>query len=131
MVVWLIAWVVLQIRWKWREIESRRVNAVTWILVALSLLLTFARLESFHDVDAAVLASLPRRNAMPPSMRLLWAALLACGPGLKMQWTAGVPRSLLCGWERPREALLLARAGDAHRRESQVVTAEQDRDRRR
>jgi hypothetical protein len=40
-VVWLIAWAVLHSRWKWRQIESQRVLTVTFILIALGLLLTF------------------------------------------------------------------------------------------
>ena len=40
-VAWLIAWAVLHTRWKWREIESQRVHAVTLLLIALGLLLTF------------------------------------------------------------------------------------------
>lgn len=39
--VWLIAWAVLHRRWKWRHIESRRLQAVTLLLIALGLLLTF------------------------------------------------------------------------------------------
>ena len=40
-VVWLIAWAVLHNRWKWRQIESQRVHAVTFLLIALGLLLAF------------------------------------------------------------------------------------------
>jgi multisubunit Na+/H+ antiporter MnhG subunit len=40
-VIWLLAWFVLHKRWKLREIESRGVHTVTFILIALGLLLTF------------------------------------------------------------------------------------------
>jgi len=39
--VWLISWAALHSRWKWRQIESRRVQAVTLLLIGLGLLLTF------------------------------------------------------------------------------------------
>ena len=40
-VVWLIAWVVLHIRWKARQIQSRRVWAITLVLIGLGILGTF------------------------------------------------------------------------------------------
>jgi len=40
-VIWLIGWAVLHSRWKGRQIESRRVHAVTLILIGLGVLLTF------------------------------------------------------------------------------------------
>ena len=38
---WLIAWFVLHFRWKGRQIESRRVWAVTVVLIGLGILATF------------------------------------------------------------------------------------------
>ncbi len=40
-VIWLIGWAVLHSRWKHRQIEARRVHAITLILIALGVLLTF------------------------------------------------------------------------------------------
>lgn len=40
-VIWLIAWGVLHSRWKSREMEPQRVQAVTLLLIGLGLLLTF------------------------------------------------------------------------------------------
>jgi hypothetical protein len=40
-VAWLIAWGLLHRRWKNRQIESRRVYAVTLVLVGLGILATF------------------------------------------------------------------------------------------
>ena len=40
-VIWLIAWGVLHSRWKSRQIEARRVQAVALLLTGLGLLLTF------------------------------------------------------------------------------------------
>jgi len=40
-VAWLIAWGLLHSRWKNRQIESRRVCAVTLVLVGLGILATF------------------------------------------------------------------------------------------
>ena len=40
-VVWLIAWAVLHWRWKEREVQPGRAFAITLILIALGVLLTF------------------------------------------------------------------------------------------
>ena len=40
-VVWVIGWAVLHRRWKGRQIESRRVHAVTMLLIGLGVFLTF------------------------------------------------------------------------------------------
>lgn len=40
-VIWLIAWRVLHLRWKHRAIEPRRVERVTLALIAAALVLTF------------------------------------------------------------------------------------------
>jgi hypothetical protein len=40
-VVWLIAWAVLHLRWRDRHVASRRVCAATLILVGLGILATF------------------------------------------------------------------------------------------
>jgi len=40
-VIWLIGWAVLHRRWKGRQVESRRVRAITLILIGLGVLLTF------------------------------------------------------------------------------------------
>ena len=40
-VAWLIAWFVLHRRWKGRQIESRRVHLLTFVLIGLGLLATF------------------------------------------------------------------------------------------
>jgi len=40
-VIWLIGWAVLHRRWKRRQVELRRVRAVTLILIGLGVLLTF------------------------------------------------------------------------------------------
>ena len=39
--IWVIGWAVLHSRWKGRQIESRRVHAVTMLLIGLGVLLTF------------------------------------------------------------------------------------------
>jgi hypothetical protein len=39
--VWLVAWAILNARWRGRNVAASRVNAVTFILLGLSLLLTF------------------------------------------------------------------------------------------
>jgi hypothetical protein len=39
--VWLIAWAILNARWRGRNVAVARVNAVAFILLGLSLLLTF------------------------------------------------------------------------------------------
>ena len=40
-VVWVIGWAVLHRRWKGRQIESRRVHAVTMLLIGLGVFLSF------------------------------------------------------------------------------------------
>lgn len=40
-VTWLIAWFVLHSRWKGRQIESRRVHVITFVLIGLGILGTF------------------------------------------------------------------------------------------
>jgi hypothetical protein len=40
-VIWLIGWAVLHSRWKNRQIESRRVHALSLILIGLGIVLTF------------------------------------------------------------------------------------------
>ena len=40
-VVWLAAWAVLHWRWSWRNVEVGRVTIAAFILLFLSLLLTF------------------------------------------------------------------------------------------
>ena len=40
-VIWLIGWAALHSRWKRRQIDSRRVQAVALILISLGVLLTF------------------------------------------------------------------------------------------
>jgi hypothetical protein len=40
-VVWLAAWALLHRRWSWRNVEARRVTVAAFILLFLSLLLTF------------------------------------------------------------------------------------------
>lgn len=40
-VIWLIVWAVLHIRWKDRQIESRGVRILSWILIGLGIVLTF------------------------------------------------------------------------------------------
>lgn len=40
-VVWLLAWGLLEIRWRQREVNLRRVGAAAMALLLLSLLLTF------------------------------------------------------------------------------------------
>ncbi len=39
--IWLIAWAVLHHRWKDRQVEARRVHAVTLLLIGLGILMTF------------------------------------------------------------------------------------------
>lgn len=39
--IWVIGWAVLHRRWKGRQIESRRVHALTMLLIGLGVLLTF------------------------------------------------------------------------------------------
>lgn len=39
--LWVIGWAVLHRRWKGRQVESRRVRAVTMLLIGLGVLLTF------------------------------------------------------------------------------------------
>jgi len=39
--IWLIGWAVLHRRWKGRQIEPRRVNTATVLLIGLGVLLTF------------------------------------------------------------------------------------------
>jgi len=39
--LWLVAWVILNARWRGRSVAAARVNAVAFILLGLSLLLTF------------------------------------------------------------------------------------------
>jgi hypothetical protein len=43
-VVWLIAWAFLDWRWRRRTVALRRTNAVAFLLLGLSLLLTFPSL---------------------------------------------------------------------------------------
>lgn len=38
---WLIAWVALHMRWRGRELESRRVRTITLLLTAVGVLLSF------------------------------------------------------------------------------------------
>jgi hypothetical protein len=40
-VVWLAVWALLHRRWSWRNVEIGRVTAIAFILLFLSLLLTF------------------------------------------------------------------------------------------
>lgn len=40
-IVWLIFWIVLEFRWRKRNVSLRRVVAVALVLLALSLALTF------------------------------------------------------------------------------------------
>ncbi len=40
-VVWLAAWALLHWRWSWRNVEVGRVTVAAFILLFLSLLLTF------------------------------------------------------------------------------------------
>ena len=39
--VWLLAWAILNVRWRGRSVAGARVNTVAFILLWLSLLLTF------------------------------------------------------------------------------------------
>lgn len=39
--IWLIGWAVLHSRWKGRQIESRRVNTATVLLIGLGVVMTF------------------------------------------------------------------------------------------
>lgn len=41
LVIWLIGWSVLHNRWKGRQIDARRVRALTMLLIGLGVLLTF------------------------------------------------------------------------------------------
>jgi hypothetical protein len=45
--IWVIGWVVLHRRWKGRQIESRRVYAVTILLRGLGVFLTFPLVWKF------------------------------------------------------------------------------------
>ncbi len=45
--VWLIAWAILNARWRGRNVAAARVNTVAFILLGLSLLLTFPPLAGF------------------------------------------------------------------------------------
>jgi hypothetical protein len=40
-VIWLAAWALLHWRWSWRNVEAGRITVVAFILLFLSLLLTF------------------------------------------------------------------------------------------
>jgi hypothetical protein len=40
-ILWLAAWIVLDLRWRRRSVALRRVNTLAFILLGLSLLLTF------------------------------------------------------------------------------------------
>jgi hypothetical protein len=40
-IVWLVAWALLHWRWSWRNVEVGRVTVAAFILLFLSLLLTF------------------------------------------------------------------------------------------
>lgn len=40
-VAWLVAWAVLHVRWRGRHVESRRVQAVTLVLIGVGVLLLF------------------------------------------------------------------------------------------
>ena len=40
-VVWLVAWALLHWRWSWRNVQAGRVTVAAFILLLLSLLLTF------------------------------------------------------------------------------------------
>ena len=40
-VAWVVAWAILEIRWRKRNVNLARINAVALLLLALSLLLTF------------------------------------------------------------------------------------------
>ena len=40
-VVWLIVWAILELRWRKRSVSLTRINAVALVLLGLSLLLTF------------------------------------------------------------------------------------------
>jgi hypothetical protein len=46
--VWLIAWAILNARWRGRNVAAARVNTVAFILLGLSLLLTFPPLADFY-----------------------------------------------------------------------------------
>jgi hypothetical protein len=45
--VWLVAWAILDARWRGRSVDAARVNTVAFILLGLSLLLTFPPLADF------------------------------------------------------------------------------------
>ena len=45
--VWLVAWAVLHASWRGRSVAAARVNTVAFILLGLSLLLTFPPLADF------------------------------------------------------------------------------------
>ena len=40
-VMWLAAWLVLDVRWRRRDVALSRINAAAFVLLALGLLLTF------------------------------------------------------------------------------------------
>jgi hypothetical protein len=39
--IWLVAWFILDLRWRRRTVALRRVNTLAFVLLGLSLLLTF------------------------------------------------------------------------------------------
>ena len=39
--IWLAAWAILEIRWRRRSVSLTRVNVIAFVLLGLSLLLTF------------------------------------------------------------------------------------------
>lgn len=39
--VWLLAWVILDLRWRKRTVALTRINSIAFVLLALSFLLTF------------------------------------------------------------------------------------------
>ena len=45
--VWLVAWAILNWRWRGRSVALARVNTVAFILLGLSLLLTFPPVADF------------------------------------------------------------------------------------
>jgi len=45
--VWLVTWAVLEVRWRKRTIALARINAVALLLLGLSLLLTFPPIAEF------------------------------------------------------------------------------------
>ena len=40
-VVWLVVWLILDLRWRRRDVAFSRINTVAFVLLALGLLLTF------------------------------------------------------------------------------------------